>query len=491
MAFSVRRSLAWMTLAQGGLFLLQFGASVIVARLLTPYEMGVFAVASAIVGLLSTLRSLGLSGYIIRERELTSALVASVFTINAAIATIVSVLILGLSALGAAFLSETGVQRVLVVMAILPLLGIFEFLPAAGFERTGNFRVIALISLARTLVSNVVMLVFAFSGFSYMSLAYGQLAGAVTAVAAFNIIGRRHVSLRLGLYRCRDILRYGLQMLAISGVSVMAGRLADLLLGRLQGLDALGLYSRASGLNSLLWENVHIVISRIVFVDFSEKRRQGKSLREAYLRIMELVSGLLWPAFAGLAVIAGPLVRLLYGEAWVGAALPLSLLSISAMILVSVTMTWEVFVVCQETARQTRFEFIRAGAGLALFAVGCLVSLTGAAGARIGEALLSVGIYRPHLERMTDTTLRDAIPIYLRSATLTVLAALPAALVMIFYGWSFTAPPLAVLISMGIGVVAWGVGLRALRHPLFEEAQLLVGRLRTRRSGIQDAKQSL
>ena len=92
---------------------------------------------------------------------------------------------------------------------------------------------------------------------------------------------------------------------------------------------------------------------------------------------------------------------------------------------------------------------------------------------------------------MTDTTLRDAIPIYLRSATLTVLAALPAALVMIFYGWSFTAPPLAVLISMGIGVVAWGVGLRALRHPLFEEAQLLVGRLRTRRSGIQDAKQSL
>ena len=47
MEFSVRQSLAWMMLSQGGLFLLQFGGSVAMARLLTPYEMGIYAVASA------------------------------------------------------------------------------------------------------------------------------------------------------------------------------------------------------------------------------------------------------------------------------------------------------------------------------------------------------------------------------------------------------------------------------------------------------------
>ena len=48
MMFSVRRSLAWMAVSQGGLFIIQFGTSLVIARLLTPYEMGVFAIAVAI-----------------------------------------------------------------------------------------------------------------------------------------------------------------------------------------------------------------------------------------------------------------------------------------------------------------------------------------------------------------------------------------------------------------------------------------------------------
>src|ERR1700746_1335783 len=65
MEFSVRQSLAWMMLSQGGLFLLQFGGSVAMARLLTPYEMGIYAVASAIVGILGAIRATGLNVFLI------------------------------------------------------------------------------------------------------------------------------------------------------------------------------------------------------------------------------------------------------------------------------------------------------------------------------------------------------------------------------------------------------------------------------------------
>jgi O-antigen/teichoic acid export membrane protein len=77
MAFSVRRGLAWMLLSQSGLFVLQFGGSVVMARLLTPHEMGIFAVAYAIVGILSTIRALGLSSFLIREPDLTPEIVAT------------------------------------------------------------------------------------------------------------------------------------------------------------------------------------------------------------------------------------------------------------------------------------------------------------------------------------------------------------------------------------------------------------------------------
>lgn len=478
MAFSIRSSLGWMTLSQGGLFIIQFGASVVIARLLTPYDMGVFAVAISIVGFLAAIRALGLSSYLVRAKSLDPGLFATAFTINAVLAAFISVMIVGLSALGGALLHEPGVQRLLLVMAISPLLSAFEFLPAAGLERRGSFHAIAILNLVRSLVSNAVMLAFAFAGFSYMSLAYGQLTGSLVAAIGVNLVARRDAHFKLGLSEWKGMLSFGLQMLAISGVNVLATRLAELLLARLLGLTALGLYSRASGLNSLLWDNVHLIIARIVFVDFSQQKRHGGSLRGSYLRIVQMMTGLLWPAFAGLAVVAGPVIRLLYGPVWIGAALPLSLLSISAMVLVSITMTWEVFVVCGETARQAKFEFVRSGAGLVLFALGCLASITWVAVAKIGEALFSLFLYRPHLERMTDTVLKDFIPIYAKSSLLTMFAIAPASLIMTFNDWSAYTPMPQVIAGIVFGGVCWGFGLYLLGHPLLEEARTILARRR-------------
>ena len=477
MSFSVRRSLAWMTLSQAGGFLLQFGSSLIVARLLTPYDMGVFAVALAVAGLISILRSFGLASYLVRGKRVDEAALTSVFTLNAISAAVIAAMIVVLSILGGSFLNESGVRRVLLVLAAVPLVGVFELLPATGVERAGRFREVAAISLCRGAISTVVMLAFVLSGFSYMSLAYGQLAGAVAGAAGFNLIGWRHVRLRLGLQGWRDIARFGLHMLAISGVNAVSSRLAEIVLGRVLGFGALGFYSRASGLNTLLWDNVHLIVARVVFVDFSEQRRAGGSLRDSYLQVVQLITALLWPAFIGIAVIAGPLVLLLYGPAWTDAALPLSFLSLAGAVLVSLTMTWEIFVVCEETERQARFESVRAGVGFLLFAGGCVMGLGWAAAARIGEALFAVWLYRPHLERMTDTRGRDFLPIYLSSAALTLVAAGPAAAVMARYDWSPAAPLPAVTAGIATGVVAWAVVLVALRHPLAREGRRMLGRL--------------
>ncbi len=478
---SVRRGLAWMSLSQGGFFLLQFGGSVVLARLLTPYEMGVYAVAAAITGVLSAIQAFGLAGFVVREHDLSPELLASTFTVNAGLAALLSAAVAALSTFGGHFLHEPGVQQVMLVLALLPPLGAFEFVPSTSLERRGRFKAIALVSLARMLSATSLTVGLAFAGFSYMSIAYGNLAGAVVSLACFNVAGRRHVSLRLSLAEWRRITRFGFQMMAISGVNAMSGRAAEFLMGRLLGLSALGLYSRASSLNGLLWDNIHLVIGRVVFVDLADLRRRGVSLRAGYLRTVETVTALLWPAFAGFAVLAAPLIETVYGERWIGAARPLSLLSVAAIVLVSITMTWEIFVVCHETGRQARFEVFRAAAGLALFAGGCLVSLTGAALARVGEAVFSLFLYRPHLERMTETTLGDFLPLYARSAALTGVAIAPSVLLMTAHGWSAHTPFLQVLAATVAGVAGWLLGLRLLGHPLLPE--LLKGVAVLRRGG--------
>ena len=53
---SLRRNMLWMAASQGSAFVVQFGTTVVIARLLSPYEMGVFAAALAVLGLRAVLR---------------------------------------------------------------------------------------------------------------------------------------------------------------------------------------------------------------------------------------------------------------------------------------------------------------------------------------------------------------------------------------------------------------------------------------------------
>lgn len=466
-----KRGLAWTAAGQGSFFVIQFAGSVVVARLLSPYEMGVYALAMAIVGVLNIIQSIGLGSYLVRERDLTPNRVATAFTVNAAISLLLAAVTAAIGMAGTFIADDPSIRGVLLVLALTPLVGIFSVVPVSLLEREADFRLISIVNVTRSVVATACTVALAFKSWSYYSIAWGQLAGSVVSTALLCVAARRHVTWRMSVADWRAISRFGAQMIAITGVNSLAGRASDLLLGKLTGLVALGLYNRAANINNLFWENLHLVMGRVVFAEFSRQKREGLSLRHSYLRISEMVTAFLWPLFTGLAVLAEPLIRLVYGDQWVAAAAPFALLALSAVVQLSITMTWEIFVACGETARQARFEFIRTGVGLLFFAIGCSISLEVAAAARVADAVFSMLLYRPHLQRMTDTSMADMGPIYLRSGLLTALAVLPAGVLMATGGAEARTMDFVTMASAALcGVAFWAVGLAVLRHPLFEQA---------------------
>ena len=337
-----------------------------------------------------------------------------------------------------------------------------------------------MIGLVRMLVITAVSVTLAWLGFSYMSIAWGTLANAVVGVVCGNWIGWPFVSLRVGLRDWRRIGAFGVRILLIGVMGTIVGRLSEVMLGRLVGLSALGLYSRASGLSGLLSDNIHAVIARIVFVDFSERQRRSLPLQESYLRIVAMITGLLWPAFAGLAILAGPVVLTLYGSKWLAAATPLSCLAIAGLVGTSITMAGEIFVVTGNTDRLLRLEAPRNAIGLTLFTCGCLAGLVWAAAARIGDSLAAVFIYRGDIRRMTGTRSSDYIGIYWQSAMLTCAACGPSALLMAVNRWSEYTSLSAVIAAILLGMMIWACGLWLLRHPLFIEIETVGQRIMAR-----------
>ena len=457
--------------------LLQFASSVIIARLLNPYEVGVYAVALATVGLIAVFQAFGLYGFVVREKVLTPEVRASAFTINAALSLLLAGLIAAMSIFGGALLHEPGVRKVMLLLAFSPVIGLLQFLPEAQLEREAQFQTISVINTLKTLISQGLAVYLAFHGYSYMSLAYGQLVAAVFGMVTYNIVGRRHVSVRLGISEWRRVGQFGVQMLAISGVTSLADRATDFILARLLGLSALGLFSRASNLNNLLWENIHLITGKVLFVDLATKKREGVDLRDTYVRINDLNTVLLWPAFSGLAIVSGPFIVAVYGEKWAAASHPLCLLAISSMIYVSLSMTWDLFVLDGRTSDQTKIEYVRMIVAVSSFTVGCLFSITAAASSRVLTALFSNALYRPHVSQITRTFAADFTSIYIRNGFITAGAIAPSALVMAANHASERTPLPIVAGSIPLGVTIWLVLLFLTKHPLSYELKTLRRRL--------------
>ncbi|HWW27853.1 MAG TPA: oligosaccharide flippase family protein [Caulobacter sp.] len=476
---SIRRNLVWSAGAQVLFFGLQFGTQVVVTRLLSPYEVGVYAVALSTNGLLATLQTFGLLSLLVRETELDEALIDTAFTINAALNGLLALLVFLASFVAARVYAEPGVGSVMALIALAPLVSIFELRPSGLLQRELQFSKIAIVSASKATVASVVTILGVLAGHSYMSMAWGNLAGAVAAVVIVNVFGHRHIALRLSLARWRKVMTFGLRMVAIGGVNTLSTRLGELILGRLLGLGALGLFSRAGTLHSVLWDNIHTVFTKVVFADLAEHQRKAGSLREAYLGILANMTALLWPAFAGVAVLSGPLVHLLYGPKWADAAPLLSLLALAGVLLTCVTMTWEVFVIRDETKLQVNIEYRRAGLSLAYFTGGAMAGgVLGAAAARIIDAATAILLYRPPLARLTDTTTADVLPIYGRSLLLALAAIAPAGALMLAVHGDPAVPLWQVAISVVLGMGLWAVVLILCRHPLVQEAGRLLKRFK-------------
>lgn len=462
---SIRKSIAWLSLSQLASLILQFVYSIVLARFLLPREMGVFAVAAAVSGALSIFQNFGLQSMVVREEVMTDDLKHTIFSINCLTNLALSAAIVAASFILSRSFHEEGIRNVLLVLAICPVLNISSFLPAAMLEREGRFATIAAVTACSNILMTVTTIVFVVCGLNYMSMAYGFVVSAATSSILYPLWAREHRSIRWQFTSWRRVASFGFQMLLTTSTMSISQRLSDILVGRIAGLGSLGLYTRALALSNMVWANVHGLMSRAVLVDLATLQRSEVPLSERYRQTATVTTALLWPAFAGMAVIARPFVLTIYGPKWERAADLLSLFCVASMILVTITMAWEVLTVSGNLRLQTRLEFIRMVVSIALLAGGALISLEAAVASRIPEAIVAFFLYRPHLDRITGTRFRDLLPGYARGFVLTIGAVLPAAVLRLAAAPTLQSP-LLVGAAVAAGVALWTGLVFWTDHPL-------------------------
>ncbi|UPL50279.1 lipopolysaccharide biosynthesis protein [Hymenobacter sublimis] len=403
----------WSTAATITISLLQIGYTATMARLLTPAAFGLVALAGVILRFGSYFAQMGMEQAIIQKPEITRADVRAAFTSSLGL----GILFAGALALGAPL--AAGIVRAPEVVPVVRMLAVGLLL--TGFNATAlsllrrrmKFRTLAIIEVTSYVVSYAALGIgLAFQGFGVWSLVAAMLGQGVLLTILSYAAERHDLRLLFDWETYRPLVEYGGRMSAISFLEFLTGSLDTLLIGRLLGAAALGIYSRGWMLIGLPVYLLTTSVSKVVFPSFSQMQTDRPRLKTVYLSSITLIAALVIPICAGAAVAAPEIVQVMLGPSW-AAAVPILRVVCAAFGMSMVTMF--AGVVCDATATLTPKLWLNLGYAVLLTGLFYGLSrygLLGVAGAVvIGEVIRTV-LYLLLMRRVLNVTVGQVLGSY-------------------------------------------------------------------------------
>lgn len=303
-------------------------STIVLARLLTPDDFGIVALAILILGLATVMLDLGVNVAVVQRSELDREDLNTAWTIrllqNGAVA-------LALTALAAPLSRYYGDLRLEPVLWLLAFAYFLDGLTGMGpviFQRRQQYAREVTFYAAKRLFGFVLTLALALWLRSFWALVYGTvLANGGAVVLSYVMHRQRH---RLTLERWRQFLGASLWLALRTMAGYALQELDKFVVGRREGAAVLGSYSLASQIAAMPTTELLAPLSRALFPAFAALKDDETELRRLFLLALGVQCALALPAAVGLAMIAGNLVPVLLGEKWISAVPIMVALSIGS-----------------------------------------------------------------------------------------------------------------------------------------------------------------
>lgn len=476
---NLRRSLIINFFSSSGATILKFVVSVLLARILSPAEIGVYSMTLVFVNFAHVFRDFGVTQYLQREAELTPeklrAATGVAFTSSWLIALC---LFLSSGALGDWF-AEPEIVPVMQVLALGFVLIPFGSITSALLAREFAAEKQAYVNAAGTISFCVSCLVLAKLGFGSMSLAWANLINILACALAFIPLRPQNLPWLPSFSHWRGVARFGAGSLLSNCLGAVNNAMPDILLGKLGSASHVGLLSRANSTVQMFILLAGSTVSYGAVTYLAQTWHRGESLAPVLTRATLLLTGVGWTALALTTVFGRDIVLALYGPGWleaVPAILPLALAAAVAMafhyIPLAVTAIGRPYL----SAAPVLITL------MARIAFGVLLydgSLVGFAWALCLATIVTTPVIAFQQSRYLGLGNLPLLRALASSLAVALGSALAGALLMALMPTSL--PPLARLLLIGpLLAVIWYLLLRLTRHELVGELHRLAAPIRSR-----------
>jgi O-antigen/teichoic acid export membrane protein len=336
----IRRGLAkqsvvgmfWTALSMGALAVAELVALLVLARLLSPNEFGLYSAALIVIKFSAIFQGLGITPAIVQRPVLEERHLRVGFTLSLLLGLAVSALVWAMAPAIAELLRLADLAPIVRAICFVFLFQGASMVALAAAQRALRFRWLALVDACAFAAGYVIAgPVLAWLGFGIWALVGALLIQQFIRMIVL-LAGQPHRMRPLLERRAiLELLYFGSGFTIARVCNYLATQADRLVVGRWLGADALGLYGLSSQLMTTPAVIVGQVLDRVLFPTMALVQEEPARLARAYRSATSGCALLVLPASVVVAIIAPELVLVILGRGWEGVVAPLQILAFSML----------------------------------------------------------------------------------------------------------------------------------------------------------------
>lgn len=315
-ARQVRNAVIWRSGSQIVAQLVQWAATFLVIRILSPHDYGLYAMTGVVLVFLNMLNGYGLASGLVQRESVSRHEVRQLFGMLIALNATLAIAQLLIAPVAASYYRQPEVAALLRVQSLLYIATPFIALPYAVLNREMDFRRQAKVNIVASIVSASTALGGALAGWGVWTLVFAPMALFGTRAIGLTIAARVLVWPSFDFRGAGGLARFG-GMMAASQLFWFLQSQADVFIaGRHFTPHMLGIYTTSLFLTQIFVSKFVPPLNEVAFSAYARIQHDPAATAAAFVKAVRVIMLVALPFYTGLAITAEPLVLTMLGDKW-------------------------------------------------------------------------------------------------------------------------------------------------------------------------------
>lgn len=308
---------SWLISMRWGIRLLGLVSTMVLARILTPQDFGIVAIATSYIGIILGITDLNISRAIIQFRNVERNVYDTAWTLGIIRGIILAIVILASAIPVANMMNEPRLTYVIATLALSAFLYGFENPYFVAFEKDLKFSKLVTLEIATKIAAVATTITCAIIFRNYWALIAGMLMSTMIRLLFSYLL--RPVMPKFCLQAIGKILSFTVWLSGNQILTQVNTRLFNFVIGAVVGIAPTGKFHMSMELSELVNE-LQNPLARVLYSAYSKINDNVERLAAAYIGATSIVFSLVLPAGIGLALVSQDFIFLILGEQWINIA---------------------------------------------------------------------------------------------------------------------------------------------------------------------------